>query len=192
MGPARRYPIVTGTAALLPVAGAVIALLFAVAPARAEDTAGNCDGAAELAFLPSPVAPWKGAPLRVIFAAEKPVEVELSLIAPDGRVAARSQQRHGGPPYFWFAEVAAPDSGTWRARLVRDRAPAGCGTITRDIVVRADRPSSPSATSASVWPVHNTWNRTTENLFSAWVEKLFDDPLEAAARTVRHAEQERR
>ncbi len=32
----------------------------------------------------------------------------------------------------------------------------------------------------SVWPLRNTWNRGTENLFSAWIEKLFDDPLDAA------------
>ena len=97
-------------------------------------------------MLPSPVAPWKGAPLRVIFAVEKPLDGELSLIAPDGSVAAKSRERHGGPPYFWFAEVASPAAGTWRATLARDRAPAGCGTITRDIAVRADRPPPPSAT----------------------------------------------
>ena len=140
---------------------------------------GACEDAAELAVLPSPVAPWKGAPLRVIFAAEKPLEGELSLIAPDGSVAAKSRERHGGPPYFWFAEVASPAAGTWRATLARDRAPAECGTITRDIAVRADRPPPPSATAGSVWPLRNTWNRATENLFSAWIEKLFDDPLDA-------------
>ena len=116
---------------------------------------GACEDAAELAVLPSPVTPWKGAPLRVIFAAEKPLEGELSLIAPDGSVAAKSRERHGGPPYFWFAEVKSPAAGTWRATLARDRAPAGCGTITRDIAVRADRPPPPSAMAGSVWPLRN-------------------------------------
>src|SRR4029077_19353929 len=80
--------------------------------------------------------------------------------------------------YFWFAEVKSPAAGTWRATLARDRAPAGCGTITRDIAVRADRPSPPSATPGSVWPLRNAWNRATENLYSAWIEKLFDAPLD--------------
>ena len=31
----------------------------------------------------------------------------------------------------------------------------------------------------SVWGLRNTWNRKTENLYSAWVAKLFDAPLEA-------------
>ena len=147
---------------------------------RAQGSPGTCEDAAELAVLPSPVTPWKGAPLRVIFTAEKPLDGELSLIAPDGSVAAKSRERHGGPPYFWFAEVKSPAAGTWRATLARDRAPAGCGTITREIAVRADRPPPPSATPGSVWPLRNTWNRATENLFSAWIEKLFDDPLDAA------------
>jgi hypothetical protein len=167
-------------AVLLPMVGAVLVLLFSSAHARAEGSLGNCEDAAELAVLPSPVAPWKGAPLRVVFAAEKAIEGELSLIAPDGRVAAQSRERHGGPPYFWLAEVASPAAGMWRVKLARDRAPAECSTITREIAVRADRPVPPSATPGSVWPVRNTWNRTTENLFSAWVEKLFDDPLAAA------------
>jgi hypothetical protein len=128
--------------------------------------------------LPSPLAPWKGAPLRVVFAAEKPVEGELSLITPDGRVAVSSRERHGGPPYFWFAEVAAPIAGKWRATLAPDRAGAGCGTIVRDIAVRGDRPPRPHDTPGSVWPLRNSWNRATENLYSAWIEKLFDAPLD--------------
>ena len=139
----------------------------------------GCEDAAELAVLPSPIAPWKGAPLRVIFAAEKPLEGELSLIAPDGSVAAKSRERQGGPPYFWFAEVASPAAGTWRATLARDSAPAECSTITREIAVRADAPPRPGTTAGSVWPLRNTWNRETENLYSAWIEKLFDAPLDA-------------
>ena len=148
--------------------------------ASAEGSPAICDDAAEIAVLPSPVAPWKGAPLRVIFTAEKSLEGEFSLNAPDGSVAAKSRERHGGPPYFWFAEVKSPAAGTWRASLARDRAPAECSTITRDIAVRADRPAPPSTTEGIVWPLRNAWNRGTENLFSAWIEKLFDDPLDAA------------
>lgn len=165
--------------AWLPIAGAAFVIFFSGADVRAQGSPGTCEDAAELAVLPSPVTPWKGAPLRVVFAAEKPLEGELSLIAPDGTVAAKSRERRGGPPYSWIAEIKSPAAGTWRATLTRDRAPAGCGTITRDIVVRADEPPRPSATPGSVWPLRNTWNRATENLFSAWLEKLFDDPLDA-------------
>ena len=177
MLPARRFaPAVT---ALLPIAGAFFLFLFSAVDSRAAGPSGICEDAAELAVLPSPIAPWKGAPLRVIFAAEKPLEGELSLIAPDGSVAAKSRDRQGGPPYFWFAEVASPAAGTWHATLTRDQTPAGCGTITREIAVRDTPPPRPPTTPGSIWPVRNTWNRAMENLYSAWIEKLFDAPLDA-------------
>lgn len=160
--------------ALSLAASACLVLLFASADARAQGGA-TCDDAAELTFLPSPVVPWKGAPLRVVFANEKPVEGELSLVGPDGKVAARSRDRRGGPPYFWLAEVAAPVAGTWHATLARDHCPA----ITREVAVRNDEPPRQGAPAGGVWPLRNTWNRGTENLYSAWIEKLFEAPADA-------------
>jgi len=161
------------------IAGAFFFVFCSGMDSRAEGSPGACEDAAELAFLPSPIAPWKGAPLRVVFSAEKPLEGEIRLTAPDGSIAAQSRERHGGPPYFWFAEIKSPASGIWRATLVRDRAPVECSTITREIKVRPDAPPRPSSVAGSTWPLRHTWNRATENLFSAWIEKLFDDPLDA-------------
>ena len=164
--------------ALLLIAGVFLVCLFPVASARAESSSGSCEEAAGIAVMPSPLAPWKGAPLRILIAAEKPLEGELSLIAPDGSVAAKSGDRHGGPPYYWLAEVASPAAGTWRARLALDGATAGCGTIARDIVVSAQKPPPLQGTPGSLWPLRNTWNRAAENLYSAWIAKLFDAPLD--------------
>jgi hypothetical protein len=147
---------------------------------RAENPSGGCEDAAGLAVLSSPVAPWKGAPLRVVFTTEKPLEGELSLVAPDGSVAVKSAERHGGPPYFWFAEVAAPAAGNWQAKLARAGVAGECSTLIRDIAVARKRPPGPRASSKSVWPLRDTWNRSTENLYSAWIEKLFDAPLDEA------------
>jgi hypothetical protein len=166
--------------ALLLIAGAFFVFLLSVVEAQAKDPPGTCKDTAELAVLSSPIAPWKGAPLRVVVAVEGPLDGELSLIAPDGNVAAKSPERHGGPPYFWYAEVASPSVGTWHATLARAGAPAECGTVTREIVVRAAPAPPLRATSGSVWPLRDTWSRATENLYSAWIEKLFDDPLDAA------------
>ena len=130
-------------------------------------------------MLASPLAPWKGAPLRVVFAAEKPLDGELSLIAPNGNIAAASGERHGGPPYFWFAEVASPAAGTWQAMLVRNGASTDCKTVTREIVVQRKAGANPRS-SKGVWPAKNDWNRETENLYSAWIETLFDAPLDEA------------
>ncbi|MFA6206678.1 MAG: hypothetical protein WC689_10750, partial [Methylocystis sp.] len=102
--------------------------------------------------------------MRILVAAEKPLDGELSLIAPDGRVAARSHGQRGGPPYVWFAEVTSPAAGAWRATL--DTSSSACGTITKDIAVSARKSSASQAAEGSVWRVHNSWNRATENLYS--------------------------
>jgi hypothetical protein len=148
--------------------------ILARTDARAAAT-GCQDG--EVAMLAAPFAPWKGAPLRVLIAAEQPFDGDFALIAPDGSVATKSHDRYGGPPYFWIAEVAAPAAGTWHATLVREAAPADCRTITRDIVVSAQKSPAPRA-AGSVWPIRNNWNRASEDLFSAWIAKLFDAPLD--------------
>ena len=51
--------------------------LFSVIGAQADGSFGTCEDATELAVLPPPIAPWKGAPLRVVFAAENPLEGEF-------------------------------------------------------------------------------------------------------------------
>src|SRR3984885_13042709 len=161
----------------LPIALFGVVCLLGTSPARAAPS--PCEQSAEIAVLPSPLSPWKGAPLHVLFAAEKPFAGELTLVAPDGSAIATTRNRHGGPPYFWFAEVATPAAGTWHAKLVRDGATGECATITRDIVVSEVKPPPPHGTASSVWPIHAAWDRATENLFSAWIEKLFDAPLDA-------------
>jgi hypothetical protein len=151
-------------------------LLVPASGALAQGTSSSCDESVGLAVLPAPIAPWTGAPLRVMFVTEKPSQGELSLIAPDGTVAAKSSDGHGGPPYFWFAEVETPQAGTWHATLSLNHAPFGCGTLTRDIVVSRQKPAASPTGEGSVWPVRNSWNRTTEDLYSAWIAKLFDAP----------------
>ena len=172
MLPPRRTP--AATAPLL-VATALSVSVLSATFAQAQGRSGACEES-NLAVLASPVAPWKGAPLRVVFTSEKPLDGELSLVAPDGSVAAKSRKRFGGPPYFWFAEVNAPAAGKWRANL----ASSDCGNVAREIAVRPDQPPRPQTAAGSVWPVRNAWDRGMENLFSAWVEKLFDAPLDAA------------
>src|SRR6478735_2345100 len=165
---------VTAATALLPVAAGFGALLFWAAQSPA--FAADCAEVADLTVLPSPAAPWTGAPLRVMVVAEKPVQGALSLVAPDGSVATRSLERRGSEPYFWFAEVAKPAAGKWRAVLAASS--AGCSPVTREITVEARKPAGISAPTGKIWQVRGSWNSTTEALFSAWIEKLFDAPPE--------------
>ncbi len=162
MLPGRRFAV--ATAFSLITAG-----LLHISPAAAAPDA--CVG---VTVLPAPFSPWTGAPLRVMVIAEKPVAGTLSLIAPDGSVAAKSSDRHEGPPYSWFAEVASPAAGNWRATL----ASADCGLVSRDVTVAARKPEPFRIPAGMIWPTRNNWNSTNEALFSAWIEKLFDAPPE--------------
>jgi hypothetical protein len=171
-------PLATAATALSLVGATLLFFVPSMAHPQTEAAQSSCGDAFDVAVLSSPLTPWKGAPLRVLFASEKQLDGELSLIAPDGSVAVKSGERQGGPPYFWFVEVASPAIGAWHAQLVGDGAPE-CSTITRDIIVHRYQSPPPHATRGSVWPLRDTWNRGTENLYSAWIEKLFDGPLDA-------------
>ena len=163
--------------ARLPALAATTLLLVAALAFGADAASGSCPDAADVTVLPSPVSPWKGAPLRVMVVSGKPLQGVLSLIAPDGSVAAKSGDRLGGSaPYSWFAEVAVPVPGMWHATLTLDRAPAECSTTANEIVVSATKPEPPRTPSGAFWQVRNSWNSTTEALFGAWIEKLFDAP----------------
>jgi hypothetical protein len=151
-------------------------LLFSTALSPAMAASESCADSGAVTVLPSPMAPWSGAPLRVMVVAEKPVAGTLSLIAPDGSVAVKSADRHDGPPYSWFAEVATPTAGTWHAKLEREGGSADCGPVNRDITVAARKPEGVRFPAGSIWQVRGSWNATNEALFSAWVEKLFDAP----------------
>jgi hypothetical protein len=160
------------------IAGGLFTVLATTMVSTAQAASGDCADAAQITVLPSPLAPWTGAPLRVMVVAEKPVEGTLSLVAPNGSVAAKSADRHGASPYSWLAEVAAPTAGTWHATLTLDRASADCSPVSREIAVVARKPEPLRTPPGSIWQVRASWNSTTEALFSAWIEKLFDAPAD--------------
>src|ERR1700674_4439972 len=145
------------------IAGGFFVLLVSMVEAAAA-ASDSCANPAEVTVLPSPLAPWTGAPLRVMVVAEKPVEGVLSLIAPDGKVAVKSTERHEGPAYSWFAEVASPAAGTWHATLEGDRTSANCGPVTHDIAVSAHQPEPFRIPAGSIWQTRNSWNSTNEAL----------------------------
>jgi len=136
-------------------------------------------GAAEEALRPaaifwSPRSPRSDQPLRVLAVADRPLEATLAVYAPDGTEAAVTGTPHGATPYRWLAEIAAPVAGVYRAGLGRGAEVAVC----RNIRVSADPRPRPSERDV-VWPVERSWDRDTEDIYSAWVERLFDDPLDA-------------
>lgn len=160
----------------------VTAALFAVTAAtinqtaHAEPASEACVSPPGFALLASPHAPWKGAPLRVMLTLDEAAAGEMTLVAPDGRTAAATRETRGGPPYFWYAEVPSPSPGKWQVTLNREG--AACPSLSREITVAKSNTGTIGGGSKSVWPLRGAWNRANENLYSAWIEKLFDAPLE--------------
>ena len=145
------FPILKfAPAKALPIAVFGVVCLLGIAPARA---AASCEESAEIAVLPSPIAPWKGAPLRVLFAAEKPLEGELSLIAPDGSVAATIARAARRAALF----LVRRGCHAGRGNMARA---SSCATAHRRM--RHDhprhrrerrKPPAPHAAAGSVWPI---------------------------------------
>src|SRR2546421_329939 len=140
----------------------VLALFVASRAAGREASAGG-------AILVSPEAPVVGGPLRVVAVSDRPLDGTLSFVAPDGGEVAATGERRGGPPYWWYLEAATRAAGAHRACL------EGAETTCTEVAVGR---SSPRPTGAGVWPVTREWSGATEALYSAWIEKLFDDPLD--------------
>src|SRR5204862_2706328 len=81
-------------------------------------------------------------------------------------------------------EVTAPRAGRHRVTLARgkqgdkgDRIVA-CRDI--DVAARAPKPDAPPPPSKGVWEAKRAWDRRSEDLYSAWIEQLFDAPAEAS------------
>jgi hypothetical protein len=146
-------------------------------PAKSASAAGDpgaaCAERAGLTLFTSPRTPQPGAPLRVVAVSEAAHAGTFALYG-GGVELARSGDRHGGPPYWWTVELAAPVAGTYRAAWTGDR--PGEARACRAIEVKTAE-EAPARWTPS-WPVEGAWTRAAEDLYSAWIEKLFDAPLD--------------
>lgn len=146
-----------------------------VAP-PAPPVVGPCPDLAKLAFFVSPATPASGAPLRVMAISRAPLSGELALSGQTSPV------RRGGPPYFWTVEIPSASAGAHEVRFqARDCVPAPGVATEKTLSVKVAKHGWSSAGPASaerLWPVARVWGRTMEDLYSAWIEALFDAPDE--------------
>ncbi len=143
----------------------------AVAPVSFEEPPPSCEENPAVFLFRSPAIPVAGAPVRVLAVSDKPLVGELRA------GASRSETRRGGPPYFWSIEVTAPAAGRLTAAFSQRACSDGArGETALDVVVRKGAPPPPSAPKDGLWPVRAAWTRSLENVYSAWIEALFDAP----------------
>lgn len=134
----------------------------------------TCRTRRSFAVMQSPATPLAGQPVRLVVVAEREASGgRLRVWGPGGEQPATLMQR-GGPPFWWLATIERPRVGRHRYVLVE---PGGrvlaCGRFR---VLRRKPTSPPSTQPVDYWPNARHWNRVEENLYSAWIEKLFDAP----------------
>ncbi len=131
----------------------------------------SADAQATFFFGPETARPGKS--LRVVAVAEEGLAVGgIALVTDHGLEPQAGLSKWGGPPYAWSVTLDAAPAGTHEFVLTSgDPArPFACASLK----VAAPRPdAAPAGGFSGAWPVKRAWSRELENLYSAWVARLF-------------------
>jgi len=131
----------------------------------------ECTEAATLPVFVSPRTPKPGKAIRFVVTSDNAFAGTLVIRDEKGEEVARNETRHGGPPYFWHTRIQAPNAGTYRAYLTDENGVKTCKQVSVAEV------EGPPRVLQGMWPATRVWNKETENLYSAWIETLFDAPV---------------
>ncbi|UCE40099.1 MAG: hypothetical protein JSV17_11575 [Candidatus Aminicenantes bacterium] len=140
----------------------VLLICFSLNAAPRLEKSGDCT------VLVSPKRIVPGQAIRVLVASEKPnTQATLKAVGPSGSLAMLGQQQGGGPPYWWTAEFVAKGEGTYRVWLEHENSCLIEKSFSIDKKTRILKPSS------FIWQTEHSWTRQFENLYAAWIERLF-------------------
>ncbi|MGA3121620.1 MAG: hypothetical protein ABSF69_12715 [Polyangiaceae bacterium] len=161
-----------------PVAAAIPTSRAAASVAEEPPTVQRCTEPGDVTWFTSPERPVGGQPLRVVALVDRPVDARLTVsLLPEAK-AVEVLEPQGGPPFFWLARIAAPGVGTWRATL---RFSPECGAAS--LAVKEGRVSATAVAPlgvprTSLWGTRRAWSPSMEDIYSAWVQQLFDAPID--------------
>jgi hypothetical protein len=134
------------------------------------------------ALLISPQIVKLGENLRILAASELNIAgAEIVVTGPSGRLQVGKTRSGGGPPFWWRGEAQTPEEGLYTVALVMDTK----SLAFREFKVPA--PKSERTKNRGIWPTEGVWNRAAENLYSAWLDSLFQDADERASWKALHA-----
>jgi hypothetical protein len=137
---------------------------------------GRCRDSKRSAIFRSPLRPDASRPLRVIVSSERdPGAATLVLFGPNGEAPELAQHVLDGPPYSRWVELPEPSPGRWTAVLADGDELLACERFS---VAQTPLAAAAGAASGPAWPVEAPWSRATENLYSAFIEQLFREPLD--------------
>lgn len=139
----------------------------------------DCADSLDVAIFNSPRRPHTRQPMRILVASETPYPTGASIIMQRQRsadIVTLPLQVAGGPPYGLIGSVERPAEGLLRVAVVGDGRVLAC----QEIEVRSG-PTGPGTLEVGVdphWETRIKWERDTENLYSLWIERLFDAPID--------------
>jgi len=134
----------------------------------------SCPNETPLAAMVSPRSPNAQQPLRVIASSgAHPGATAFYARAPDGTVSEIAAEQLGGPPFSYVATLPTPAVGDWTIALGDGQRIDACVEVR----VR-ERAATPRAPSGVIWEVEREWDASMEDFYSAFIEKLFDYPLD--------------
>jgi hypothetical protein len=153
------------------------------APPQLPSKEDGCQDSLDLRIFTSPRRPETGGFLRVIATgARDPGPAALRLFDPSGKTAPAAERKLGGPPFTTWTRVSRPMKGVWTAVLGNGDRLQACKRIrVREGPMADSREADEDKGQPSgnpVWQNRWAWERDTENLWSAFVEQLFDYPAD--------------
>jgi hypothetical protein len=144
------------------------------APVEIPPAEAACDDSLTAAIFRSPAVPNAEQPFRVIATLDAhPGPVEIALRDPSGNEHRPAMRKLGGPPFTYWVEVPTPAVGSWTVAIGDGSRVIACERIT----VARGAPSAPDPATGA-WEPRWRWENDTENLYAAFVEQLFDYPVE--------------
>jgi hypothetical protein len=144
-------------------------------PTSAAAASGACEDGQGATIWLSPETPVAGAPLSILAVAESGAAGDLAATGPDGKRAALASVRRGTTPASLSADLPSPRAGRLRVTWTRGDRVVACREV--EVVAHAPRPERPPA-GKGVWESRRAWDRRMEDLYSAWIERLFDAPVD--------------
>ena len=157
---------------------AVLSLLFFLFPlySGAQETPSD-----DFAVLVSPktIVPHK--PFRILVASGNPhTNATITAAGPSGSLEMLQQMQGGGPPYWWTAIFRAKGEGTHKVWLVHESLHLTEKSFLVSKMPQALNPGS------LIWQTEHSWTRQFENLYAAWIERLFLDKEEGHSWDFQH------
>jgi hypothetical protein len=147
-----------------------------LAPLTPPEAGAECKDTVDARIFVSPARPIGGKPLRMIATTDRAAKAQsVFVFDPEGKLLSTDNTRLGGPPFGFVARLPRAEAGRYTV-LFRD----GDATLACKRVTVHDGPLAPEplAAGAPVWPPRWSWERDTLNLWSTFVEQLFDDPAD--------------